>query len=372
MTDTAPLGFGSSNWPITDDAIRQTFEGLLQDGSWGRYHGPHADRLRAALADYHNVEHVTLCSSGTCAIELALRAAQVQTQDEVILAAYDFKANFSNVLTVQATPVLVDTLPGLPVLDSSQLTSAITNRTRAVVCSHLHGSFADVDQILQAAQSHNIIVIEDACQSTGAIFQGRVAGTLGHLSVLSFGGSKLLTAGRGGAILTNDPVLAQRIRLYTQRGNDAYPLSEMQAAVLLPQLQQLNERNQIRLQNVRSIVANWPADCALQPAIDTSMLHSSTYLPAFYKLAFRWDAPHPHRVSREGLAATMRAHGIPLDPAFAALHLVHSRRRYKTLDELPHATALHHQLMTLHHPVLLNDASETDRLINHMRQLLQS
>ena len=79
-------------------------------------------------------------------------------------------------------------------------------------------------------------MIEDACQAPGAMLEGRRAGTFGDVGVLSFGGSKLLTSGRGGAVLTSDAHMAQRIRLYTQRGNEAYPLSEMQAAVVLPQL----------------------------------------------------------------------------------------------------------------------------------------
>ena len=95
------------DWPITDDAIRHVFDRMLQDGSWGRYHGPHCDALRNALSKFHAVEHVALTSSGTSAVELALRAAQVQPGDEVILCAYDYKANFANVVTLGATPVLV-------------------------------------------------------------------------------------------------------------------------------------------------------------------------------------------------------------------------------------------------------------------------
>ena len=108
-------------WPITDDAIRAAFESMIQDGSWGRHHGPHCDRLRDELSRMHNVEHVVLCSSGTSAVELALRSVPVTTGDEVILAAYDFKANLVNVLTVGAIPVLIDVLPGQPVMDLKQL-----------------------------------------------------------------------------------------------------------------------------------------------------------------------------------------------------------------------------------------------------------
>ena len=101
--------------------MRDVFARMLEDGSWGRYHGPHCEALIAALCEYHGVEHAILCSSGTCAIELALRAIPVSAGDEVILAAYDFKANFINVLTTGCVPVLIDTIADYPISDLNQL-----------------------------------------------------------------------------------------------------------------------------------------------------------------------------------------------------------------------------------------------------------
>jgi dTDP-4-amino-4,6-dideoxygalactose transaminase len=246
MSDRSPPPINPA-WPITDDAIRAAFESMMRDGSWGRYHGPHCDRLREELGRMHSVEHVALCCSGTSAVELALRSVPVTDGDEVILAAYDFKANLVNVLTVGAIPVLIDVLPGQPVIDLQYLHAAITERTRAILVSHLHGHLTPIEEIRQIASVHGIVVIEDACQSPGAIIAGQRAGSSGDIGVLSFGGSKLLTSGRCGALLTSNAAMAQRIRLYTQRGNDAYPLSEMQAAVFSPQLKTLDEFNSVRL-----------------------------------------------------------------------------------------------------------------------------
>lgn len=348
----------SPHWPITDTAIREVFASMLADGSWGRYHGPHCDELRSALAKYQSSEHVHLCSSGTVATELALRAIPVGTGDEVLLSAYDFKANFLNVLTVGATPVLVDTLPGVPVIDTDQLETAATDRTKAIIVSHLHGSLAPMDEICEFARSRGIIVIEDACQSPGALIDGRRAGSLGDVGLLSFGGSKLLTAGRGGAVLTNDPAIAQRIRLWTQRGNDAYPLSEMQAAVLLPQLKQLDDRNQNRLQRAAEFIRtfqsrnNPPAGTllpAVWPPIDVANSRSQ---PVFYKLALFLNPSLTSR-NREQICRTAREHGLPLDPAFPALHRIHSQRRFRSVGDLPNASSLHERLIVLHHlPVL--------------------
>ena len=348
----------STQWPITDSAIREVFASMLADGSWGRYHGPHCDALRIALAKYHGCEHVHLCCSGTVATELALRAVPVGTGDEVILAAYDFKANFFNVLTVGATPVLIDTLPGVPVIDTEQLATAATDRTKAIIVSHLHGCLSPMRELCEFARSRGIIVIEDACQSPGALIDGRRAGSLANVGLLSFGGSKLLTAGRGGAVLTNDAAIAQRIRLWTQRGNDAYPLSEMQAAVLLPQLQQLDDRNQNRLLRATEFIrtlpnrSNSPAGTllpAVWPAIDRSNIQNQ---PVFYKLALLLNSTVDSS-RREEICRTAREHGLPLDPAFPALHRIHSQRRFRSVGDLPNASSLHERLMVLHHsPVL--------------------
>jgi dTDP-4-amino-4,6-dideoxygalactose transaminase len=351
----------NTDWPITDDAIRAVFESMLLDGSWGRYHGPHCDRLREELGRMHGIEHVVLCSSGTSAVELALRSVPVTAGDEVILAAYDFKANLINVLTVGATPVLVDVLPGQPVIDLQQFEEAITGRTKAILISHLHGHLAPMHQICEMAESRGVAVIEDACQSPGAEVSGRKAGSVGDIGVLSFGGSKLLTSGRGGALLTSDPAMAQRIKLYTQRGNDSYPLSEMQAAVLMPQLKQLAERNAARLAAADRLAKGLAGQSTLKPTLTAEDFDAAMNRPAFYKfpilLADRFDA-----ATRERLSVAARKHNIPLDPALPALHLTHSARRFRAVGGLRNAEALHSRLMTLHHTALLQSETEINQM----------
>ncbi len=341
----------SPTWPITDDRIRSVIAQLLQDGSWGRYHGPHCDNLRESLAEYHSIEHVHLCSSGTSAVELCLRSVNVQPEDEVILAAYDYKANLANVLAIGARPVLVDTQPGRPVIDVAQLEAALSPQTKAIVCSHLHGCMAPIDGVMSFAREHNLSVIEDACQVPGASIADRRAGTIGHIGALSFGGSKLLTAGRGGAVLTHDAAIAQRIRLYTQRGNDAYPLSEMQAAVVLPQLEQLDARNQQRRAAVESLRRSLPATAPVKMLWD----EADNVEPAWYKVAFL--LPGASVEERDAFADQRRTAGIALDGGFAALHLTHAKSRFRKVGDLANAAHLHDQLLTLHHPVLLSNQS---------------
>src|SRR5262249_6118075 len=152
------------------------------------------------LARYHGVPHAVTCASGTLAVEIALRALAVGPGDEVIVPAYDYEANFLCVHTVGAMPVLVDVGESNACLDSHALAEAVSPRTKAIIVSHLHGGLAPMADILEIAEPHGFKVVEDAAQVPGAIVQGRTAGTWGNIGVLSFGGSKLLSAGRGGAL----------------------------------------------------------------------------------------------------------------------------------------------------------------------------
>ena len=347
-------------WPLRDEAIAEVLRQTLADGSWGKYHGAHGRLLIERLAEMHDVEQVLLTCSGTAAVELALRGLRIGPGDEVILAAYDFEGNFKNVLTVGARPVLVDIDSDTGQLDVTQLEAARSPQTKAVIASHLHGGVANLPAVRAFADQHQFGVIEDACQMPGARIHGRLAGTWGDIGILSFGGSKLLTAGRGGALFTRDAGIAQRVRLHTQRGNDAYPLSEIQAAVLLPQLDRLNERNQIRAAGVEMLLSelrnsrglmSWTAGCVAP--------HST---PGFYKLGFWYDSIAFGNLSRDQFAAAARAAGIPLDPGFRALHQTHTRSRFRAIGDLPNATRADSSVLVLHHPVLLAGSDVLHRI----------
>src|SRR5205807_3424138 len=149
--------------------------------------------------------------------------------------------------------------------DPARLHAAVSPATRAVIVSHLHGGLVPMPAVLEVAAAHRLAVIEDAAQCPGAVVQGRKAGTGGDVGVWSFGGSKLLTAGRGGALLTRRRDLHQRARLWLHRGNHVCPLSELQAAVLLPQLAKLDARNAYRAANVARLLGVLDENPGLRP-----------------------------------------------------------------------------------------------------------
>jgi dTDP-4-amino-4,6-dideoxygalactose transaminase len=357
---------GPPDWPVPDENVLQALQSAYRDGSWGKYQGAYIERLEKQLAQYHRVEFVATCCSGTFAVELALRALKIGPGDEVILAAYDYGGNFLSVHAVGAMPVLVDVDPANWNLEPERLRSAIGPKTRAVIVSHLHGGIVPMREVMDIAASGGLSVIEDAAQSPGAVVQGRKAGTWGDVGILSFGGSKLLTAGRGGAFLTRHADVFQRARLWLHRGNHVCPLSELQAAVLLPQLDKLDDRNRQRAANVRLLLEGLSAArVPLRPFAN----RCADSEPGYYKVGFQYDPVDFKGLSRERFLAAIRAEGVALDEGFHGLHVGRSPSRFRRGGELIEANKAHDGAVILHHPALLGTPGDIEEITCAARRI---
>lgn len=356
---------GPPAWPGPDPEIFAALEAAYQDGSWGKYHGGNCDRLEAELRAHLGVEHVLLCGSGTFAVELALRALQIGPGDEVLLAGYDYAGNFLNVHAVGGQPVLVDVDPANWNLSLEHLEHAIGRNSKALIVSHLHGGIVHMREVMALAEAHGLAVIEDAAQCPGARVQGRSAGTWGDAGIVSFGGSKLLSAGRGGALLTSSAEVHQRARTLRARGNLLCPLSELQAAVVLPQLRKLDGRNEERLLSVRglaTLLAGVPGLTLLRNQPDEGSR------PGYYKVGFQFDA-EKFGLSRVMFVKALRAEGIAVDEGFTALHVGRSSKRYRAGSTLGEAERAHHGAVVLHHPVLLEGAHALVEIAQAVRKV---
>ncbi|MGC3968325.1 MAG: aminotransferase class V-fold PLP-dependent enzyme [Pirellulales bacterium] len=327
------------------------------DGSWGRYHGPHGEALCARMREDLALPHVRLCSSGTIAVELALRGLGVEAGDEVLLGGYDFPGNFRAIAAIGAVPVLVDILPATCGVDAAQVASACTTQTRAMVVSHLHGGTVDMPAILDAARSRGLSVVEDACQAAGATICGRPAGTWGDAGVFSFGGSKLLTAGRGGAVVTSSSAVFQRMKVFSEQGNDAFPLSELQAAVLLPQWNNLSSDHARRAAAGRILHEMLAGNQAVRPIVPATADCS----PAYYKLGLL-AAPSPSgEATRDHFCRAARAEGIAIDAGFRGF-LNRTSSRCRRVGALRGAAQIARDVALLHHPVLLESEAVVRRV----------
>lgn len=348
---------GPPAWPPADADVRAALNRAIDAGAWGQYHGEEVPALEGELAAFHRVPYVFTCASGTLAVEVGLRAIGTQAGDEVILAAYDYESNFLTVHAIGAKPVLIDIHPDNWQFDPAHLETAITPRTKAVICSHLHGGIVSMRSVMEIAQRHHIGVVEDAAQAPGAVVDGKPAGSWGDVGVLSFGGSKLLAAGRGGGLLFRDASLHRRAKNWLQRGLQQWAaLSELQAAALRPQLRKLPTMTSDRAVNVRLLLESLDVP-GLAPFINSAPNSS----PAFYKLGFRYD-PAAFGLSRDLFVAALRAEGIALDAGFKALHVGRSPTRFRAVGALPNASAAHERCVILHHPVLSLSRAEVQQV----------
>ncbi|HEV3004828.1 MAG TPA: aminotransferase class I/II-fold pyridoxal phosphate-dependent enzyme [Pirellulales bacterium] len=354
---------GPPPWPIDDPDVRDAIEAAFADGSWGRYSGPYVARLSEALAEFFELPYAYPCCSGTFAVELALRSLRIEPGDEVILAGYDYPGNFRAIEAIGARPVLVDVDSQNGSLDPRLLSAAIGDRTRAVLVSHLHGGLVPMRAVLDVAERHALAIVEDICQAPGAVVEGRLAGTWGDVAVMSFGGSKLLTAGRGGAILSRRADVHQRAKVFCEQGNHAFPLSELQAAVLLPQLAKLRDRNARRFAAVERLLGNLSDVPCLKPLENRAV----SSVPVFYKVGFQFDATAAGR-SRAEFIATAQAEGVAIDAGFRGF-AQRSQKRCRIEGDLTESRRAAESALVLHHPILLEPDDVIDRVAGALHKV---
>lgn len=237
------------------DEIDAAIHDVLENGKF--ILGPNVGLLEQEIAAYLGVQHAIGVASGTDALILALRALNIGPGDEVIVPAYTFFATAGTVMTVGATPVFVDIDPATYCLDVEQAAKRITPRTKAIIPVHLYGHPADMAVVNELAKANGLRVIEDNAQAFGATFDGRKTGSLGDVACLSFFPTKNLGGyGDGGMIVTDDPAIADRVRMLRTHGwkKKYYPLElgynsrldEFQAAILRVKLRHVDAWNDRR------------------------------------------------------------------------------------------------------------------------------
>lgn len=182
--------------------------------------GPYVESFERNIAKFCNVKHSIGVSSGTDAILLALMACGIKSGDEVITTPFTFFATAGSIVRLGAVPVFVDIDPFTYNIDGNKIASAVNKRTKAILPVHLYGQCADMDVILKIAHANGLMVIEDAAQAIGSIYNRKKAGSLGNIGCFSFYPSKNLGGyGDGGLVTTNDDELAEFIKLLRVHGS---------------------------------------------------------------------------------------------------------------------------------------------------------
>lgn len=246
-------------WPVFDDAERKALNDVLESGKW--WYGERVRQFERDYAHFQDARHCVTCTSGTTAAEICFQALGLKQGDEVIVPPYTFIATASTVARMGGTPVFAD-VDDSWCLSPAAVEAAITPRTKAIVPVHFGGRIADMDKLNYIAKKHGLVILEDACHAWGSKWRDKGAGSLGLAGIFSFQVSKNITAGEGGAIVSDEEVFADSCRSisncgrpkgsawykHTVLGTNAR-MNEFSAALLSAQLGRLGEQTRLREKN---------------------------------------------------------------------------------------------------------------------------
>ena len=252
------------NWPISGARELELLQQVLSSPQWGGFH-PIVEEFERSFAAYQHCAHCITAANGTATLEIGLAASGIGPGDEVIVPAVSFVSTATAVNRVGATPVFVDIEEYTFNIDPRQAAAAITPKTKAIIAVHFGGPLANMDELTALANDQKVMLIEDAAHAHGSERRGQRAGSFGRWASFSFQNGKVLTAGEGGALTTNDAQLAEAFRSLANQGRRAdgasnfhhyrlasnYRITALQAAVLTAQLERLPAQIQLRGENER-------------------------------------------------------------------------------------------------------------------------
>ncbi len=321
-------------WPVWDERDIEAVTSVVKSGRWGGhpFPGPQTAELSRRFVALQGGGYAVPMINGTVTLEVALRAADIGWGDEVIVPAYTFQATAAAPLAAGAIPVIVDIDPNTYCIDPKAIERAITPRTRAILPVHLGHQMADMDAILEIAERHKLVVVEDCAHAHGAKWRGRGAGTLGHFGSFSLQSSKILTSGEGGILLCRTPELAAKAasiidcgRPHALGGGEEvegeammganYRLSELQAALANVAIERFPAQSRQREQMIAYM------DEALSEVTGVRVLQRDPRHTrrSFYRYIFAID-PEIFGVDHEAACAALSAEGIPAGTGYEAMH----------------------------------------------------
>lgn len=326
-----PIRAGKSwpPWPQWDDTERRLLGEVLDSGAWSSVHGEQAARWAAEFAAFQDCRHGLALTNATHAMEAALAACEVGEGDEVIVPALTFAATAMAVLAVNATPVLVDVDDASLCIDVAAAEAAVTDRTRAIIPVHIAGTACDMDALVELCDRRGLVLVEDCAHAHGTRWRGRGAGSFGSFGCFSFEAFKLMTAGEGGALITNDDALRDRARSYVNcgrvEGEHGYHhasygtnlrMTEWQGAVLRAQLQRFPEQHRIRDERANRLDAELAKIPGLRPQGHDPRMDSR----GRYAYVFHYDAREFAGLPPPGFERALTAEGIVVGWSYPSLN----------------------------------------------------
>jgi dTDP-4-amino-4,6-dideoxygalactose transaminase len=312
-------------WPVFGDPEEKRLLRALRSGKWGKLNGSEVAEFEQRFAAMHGAKHGIGVVNGTVSLRVALMAAGITAEDEVIVPPYTFLATATAVVEANAIPVFADIDLETFNLDPRALEAAITPRTRVIMPVHMAGQPADMDAIMAIAKRHKLVVIEDAAHAHAALYRQQPAGSIGHLGSFSFQSSKNLTCGEGGIITTSDDALAEACRSIHNCGRISgglwyehhvmsanYRLGEFQGAILNAQLDRLEAQTQTRDRNGQYLAVR----LSRLPGIHPQKRPADCTRHSYHLFLFRIDAA-VFGAPREAVLQALQAEGVPVSGGYA-------------------------------------------------------
>lgn len=349
------------------ESVRSALLALADSNGFASYLGPCYDQLCSQLRSLCEQEFCFLASSGTSAVELALRGAGVGEGDEVLLSSYDYPGNFWAIERVGARPVLVDVLPTSWAVDANQAKDELSKgHIKAAIISHLHGLRQEMQDFRELCDRHHVFLIEDNCQGFGMSNDGAAIVVQGDATILSFGGGKLISCGRGGAVMCRDEKLAQRMKIAAGAGSGPYTMSELQCATVCSQLDHLCELSRHVRTYFATVASSIVSNEASKTKIQIPWLPTQT--SGFYQAGFLLPVSagnDPENKAMENLSEAMQANGIRAGQGFGGFHR-RSKRRCRVAGSLKNCPQISSRTFTIHHSAALQErisASELAQIV---------
>ena len=392
-------------WPRVTEATEAAVLDALRARRWaisGEYTGetPYERRFAEAYARFHGVDHCVPTCNGSSALVVAMAALGVGAGDEVLVPGLTWVGCASAVLRAGATPVLVDVDPETLCISPDAAAAAITDRTAAIMAVHLYQSVADLERLVGLSERRGLALIEDCAQAHGARWRGRRVGSIGAIGTFSFQVSKLLASGEGGATITSDVALYDRLQQLRADGRrwspeqvvgeadleqvgdvqgHNYCMSEIHAAVVLEGLSRLDEENARRrasFETLRTLLEDVEGVTVLRTPPDVE--------PAFYQLCLRFEPEAFAADDVDFVARAMSAElGLPIERAYRPLNdnplyvpgrsPAISRELASQADptrfDLPTAEEAHRMCLCLPHRVLLGEEADMRDIANAVEKV---
>ena len=408
------IGFGSiPQWPIWNNNTKKELEKVLISNYWaisGNWNGKESmcQIFESNYASFNKVKHCVTFDHGSSSLVAALQALGIGPGDEVIVPALTWVACIISICNVNAIPVIVDIDPNTYCISIEAIKKAITPKTKAIMPVHLYGSMVNMDELQQLAQQQKIFIIEDASHSHGSVWNDKYAGSMGDIGCFSFQQGKAMTSGEGGAAITNNAVLYDKLiewrtnsRKYLDVGSckinavplkesgmilgTNYCLSEFQAALLNDQLKHLEYWNAKKESNANYL----NKELNNIPGISTMYRYPQITKQSYYRYCVKIDNRFFNDKSLQAIAYALECElGFPIEQPYAPIHhsilykpytlkSLHWNKTYLQSLDTSHNTfpvaekAAYGQGLIFHHSILLANESQMDKIVEAFYKVIK-